>query len=111
MKTVQATIELKLDDEGLLWAAVVSPEGQHGMIQLPSNGGRIVDRAFRLWAKEQFEKGEPEGVAVLRAFNEAYGLEDLVYHVRESEGEGWEGPRVNKWSHACDRLKKLLGTR
>jgi len=35
-------------------------------------------------------------------------LGDLVYKVRESEGEGWEGPQVKAWSDACELVKSAI---
>lgn len=35
-------------------------------------------------------------------------LGDLVYSVREAEGEGWEGPQVAAWSSACESVKAAI---
>lgn len=35
-------------------------------------------------------------------------LGDLVYSVREAEGEGWEGPQVTAWSSACEAVKAAI---
>jgi len=50
----------------------------------------------------------PDPIQVLRDLFEAGGLEDHFYAVRESEGEGWEGPRMVKWGNACEAAKKLM---
>ncbi len=51
----------------------------------------------------------PDPVLVLRDMIEAGHLEDHFYAIRESEGQGWEGPRMVKWSKACEAARKLLG--
>ena len=45
---------------------------------------------------------------ILCDLNDAYQLGDFIYAVRDSEGEGWDGPRVKKWSDAVIRYEKLL---
>lgn len=40
--------------------------------------------------------------------NPHVSLEDLVYKVRESEGQGWEGPSVTEWSQAVTEMKEIL---
>ena len=40
--------------------------------------------------------------------NEQVDLGDLVYAVREREGEGWEGASVIAWSDAVEALGKSL---
>jgi len=32
---------------------------------------------------------------------------DRIYEIRSIEGQGWEGPRVTKWSWACQVLDRL----
>ena len=49
-----------------------------------------------------------EALQVLHDFNEICDLGDLIYHVRENEGLGWDGPKVQAWSDACTRMKNLL---
>jgi hypothetical protein len=40
--------------------------------------------------------------------NEHIALEDKIYDVRESEGEGWEGPAVKQWSNAVSKAQELI---
>jgi len=35
-------------------------------------------------------------------------LGDLVYYVREREGEGWDGPAVTAWGEAVDKAKAAI---
>ena len=44
----------------------------------------------------------PELLEALKALttNPHVNIGDLVYRVRESEGEGWDGPQVKAWSDA-----------
>jgi hypothetical protein len=51
-----------------------------------------------------------EALEVLRALVNAKHIDlgDLVYSVRESEGEGWDGPAVTAWSEAVTRARKLV---
>ncbi len=50
----------------------------------------------------------PEPIQVLHDLFEAGHLEDHFYAVRESEGQGWEGPRMVRWGKACEAARKLL---
>jgi hypothetical protein len=54
---------------------------------------------------------EKELEDVLRALltNPHLDLGDLVYDVREREGEGWDGPSVNAWGNAVTKAKALVG--
>ncbi len=36
-------------------------------------------------------------------------LGDLVYQIREREGQGWDGPAVKAWSEAVTEAKRLTG--
>ncbi len=49
-----------------------------------------------------------EALKVLHDFNEVCDLGDLIYHVRECEGLGWDGPKVQAWADAHERMQKLL---
>lgn len=49
-----------------------------------------------------------EALRVLYDLNDVCNLGDLACHVREKEGQGWEGPRVQAWGNACKRAKALL---
>lgn len=53
---------------------------------------------------------ESDAVSALRALLTAkhINLGDLVYRVRESEGEGWDGPAVNAWSNAVQAAERAL---
>lgn len=51
----------------------------------------------------------PDPIQVLRNLFEAGSLEDHFYAIRESEGQGWEGPRMVKWGKACEAARKLMG--
>lgn len=35
-------------------------------------------------------------------------LSDLIYDVREREGQGWDGPHVKQWSDAVEKVKNVL---
>lgn len=39
---------------------------------------------------------------------EHISLGDLVYNIREREGEGWEGPAVVAWGSTCEEIIQLL---
>lgn len=51
-----------------------------------------------------------DAIAALRALstNPHVHLGDLVYHVRERELEGWEGPAVKAWSDAVVAAADVL---
>jgi hypothetical protein len=49
-----------------------------------------------------------EALRVLYDLSQVMELGDLVYDIREREGQGWEGPKVQAWSNACERMRKLL---
>lgn len=40
--------------------------------------------------------------------NPHLNIDDAVYHVRESEGKGWEGPSVKAWGVAVEKAQKLI---
>jgi len=50
----------------------------------------------------------PDPIQVLRDLFEAGSLEDHFYAIRESEGQGWEGPRMLRWGKACEAARQLL---
>ncbi len=50
----------------------------------------------------------PDPIQVLHELFEAGHLEDHYYHIRDSEGLGWEGPRMLRWGKACADARKLL---
>jgi hypothetical protein len=47
---------------------------------------------------------------VIRALtsNPHVDLGDLVYQVREREGQGWDGPAVKAWSDAVEAAHKAV---
>jgi thymidylate synthase ThyX len=47
-------------------------------------------------------------IDVLRALFEVRDLGDIIYDIREREGEGWDGPLVTKWGDAVARAKTIL---
>lgn len=47
-------------------------------------------------------------IEVLQALDEVYDLAALVYHVRNSEDQGWNGPRAIKCGKAIGRARELL---
>jgi hypothetical protein len=49
-----------------------------------------------------------EAVQVLHDLFEAGDLDDHFYSIRESEGLGWEGPRMLKWGKACADARRLM---
>lgn len=69
------------------------------------------DKADRL--ATALAASEARVIELQRAVHELFSnphldLGDLVYKVRESEGEGWDGPAVKAWSAAVANAKKLL---
>jgi hypothetical protein len=38
----------------------------------------------------------------------AAALEDVIYEVREREGQGWNGPLVTAWSDGCTLVREAL---
>lgn len=52
----------------------------------------------------------PRMYAALMALTTAKHIDlgDLVYHVREHEGEGWDGPAVKEWSAAVTEVTSIL---
>jgi len=58
----------------------------------------------------ELEALNAELVEALKAIssNPHCNLEDLIYKVRDSEGEGWHGPAVTSWSNAVEAIKTVL---
>jgi len=50
----------------------------------------------------------PDPIQVLRDLFDAGHLADHHYDIRESEGKGWDGPRMVKWGIACEQVRELL---
>lgn len=48
-------------------------------------------------------------VALMR--NPNICLADKIYDVRESEGQGWDGPQVKAWSNAVTEAEAILKER
>lgn len=61
-------------------------------------------------AKARAISASLEMLAALKAIssNPHCDLGDLVYRVRESEGEGWDGPAVIAWSNAVQAVKTAI---
>ncbi len=38
-----------------------------------------------------------------------YDIEDFIYDIKSDEGEGWDGPRVTRFSELIVAAKQLLG--
>jgi hypothetical protein len=53
-------------------------------------------------------KNIPDPIQTLRDLFDAGGLDDHFYRIRDSEGQGWEGPRMLKWGKACENAHKLM---
>jgi hypothetical protein len=49
-----------------------------------------------------------KALEVLHQLNSVMPLDDLIYHVRENECLGWDGPQVKAWGDACIRMKQLF---
>jgi hypothetical protein len=52
----------------------------------------------------------PDLLAALEALssNPCINLGDLIYHVREREGKGWDGPAVTAWGEAVEKAKAAV---
>lgn len=71
------------------------------LFRLRSRGG---------WRGDENMTTESDAIAALRALmtHPHLCLGDLIYEVRESEGEGWDGPGVKLWSDTVVAAEKLL---
>lgn len=60
--------------------------------------------------KARLAGAAPELLAALLALtsNPHIALEDLVYRVREVEGEGWDGPAVKAWIEAVTAARAAI---
>ncbi len=47
-------------------------------------------------------------IDVLKALFDVCDLGDMIYDIREREGEGWDGPLVVKWGDAVTRAETIL---
>ena len=58
--------------------------------------------------KENAPQPEQIPTDLLQALNTltAEHLEDFIYHIREGEGQGWDGSRVTAWADACKAVEK-----
>lgn len=52
----------------------------------------------------------PDMLAALVALstNPHGDLSDMIYHIREREGEGWDGPAVTAWSEAVTAARSAI---
>jgi hypothetical protein len=57
---------------------------------------------------EVLKKLPCQPLGILRTLNSIIHLGDLVYEVRENEGQGWDGPKVKAWGEACAKMEELL---
>jgi len=53
-----------------------------------------------------YDGPEMTALEVLQLLNKVHPLGDMVYDIREREAEGWEGPKVKQWGHACEQMQK-----
>lgn len=60
--------------------------------------------------EQQIKEAGPRLYEALKALfdNHHVSLGDLVYQVREREGEGWDGPCVKQWGDAVENAENLL---
>ena len=58
------------------------------------------------YASERLD--ELRGILGALMGNPHINLGDQIYNVRESEGEGWDGPHVKAWSDAVTAAQKIL---
>ena len=88
-----------------------------GEMAVRSDSGHWVCLCFDAQPKDQnceangkLIAAAPELLAALQAIssNPYIDLGDLVYKVRESEGEGWEGKAVKQWSDACQLIESAI---
>ena len=58
--------------------------------------------------KENAPQPEQIPTDLLQALNTltAEHLEDFIYHIREAEGQGWDGSRATAWADACKAVEK-----
>lgn len=58
----------------------------------------------------QIEKQRDELLAALKGLTDGkcVALGDLVYDIREREGEGWEGPKVVAWGKAVETASAVI---
>lgn len=47
-------------------------------------------------------------LAALRDIDQIHDLGDAIYAVREREAEGWDGPKVTRYSEAVEVVKRYL---
>lgn len=49
-----------------------------------------------------------DAVTVLRTLYGIRDLGDFIYDVREREGKGWDGPKVQAWGEACEAADRIV---
>lgn len=98
-----ASLVVYRDEMGRMWAR---PEAEFddgrfvGLQTTPSTPS----------GKAQVAESTPDALAVLRALttNPHVDLGDLVYQVRDQEGQGWDGPATKAWSDAVAAARTLV---
>lgn len=59
-------------------------------------------------AENEVRNGTITALDVLRKMDKLISLGDLAYTIRESEAQGWEGPKVVAWGLACAQMRQLF---
>ena len=99
------------------WAKIEIPaQGEDGTTLVCSfnssmwNSDLNTDFKKRITVYAKLIEAAPELLIALEALfsNEHIDLGDLVYNVRESEGEGWEVPSVTAWGEAVTKAKEAI---
>jgi len=72
--------------------------------------GQNVDSIEEEKANAKLIAAAPDMLEALIAIstNKHGDLGDLIYKVRDSEGEGWEGKSVKEWSAAIDKIRNAI---
>jgi colicin import membrane protein len=68
------------------------------------------DRTEQDIARQFYELGRTHGIALVKALfsNPHVNLGDLIYKVRDSEGDGWDGPWVTQWGEAVKAAEDAI---
>ena len=95
-----------------LWNRHCNFPGGHPGVSGPSSADDNWDMASGILAGAAKALEEvlawPDAVKTLRDLFEAGSLDDHFYHIRDSECEGWHGPRMEKWGAACEAAHQLM---